>query len=124
MDQCIETLGGAPGLENRFVTQVLVAQVELDCPPKTRLCLPVVFHFPGKSGNRTSCSQYLTWTVSALIRHVDYLRTPRDAGATLGDTAQLGRRSPFTCNLLRDLVDNLHPIFSQTSDSRTFEGYS
>ncbi len=52
MDQCIETLGGAPDLENRFVTQVLVAQVELDCPPKTRLCLPVVFHFPGKSGYR------------------------------------------------------------------------
>src|SRR6476646_3826669 len=38
-----------PDLENRFVPHSGIAQVEQDCPPKTRLCLPVVFHFPGKS---------------------------------------------------------------------------
>jgi len=41
-DQYIETLGGTPDLENRFVPQIGIAQIGLDCPPKTRLCLPVV----------------------------------------------------------------------------------
>jgi hypothetical protein len=51
MDQLIEILGGTPDLVNRSVLQSGVAQVELDGPPKTRLGLLVVFHFPGKSTN-------------------------------------------------------------------------
>jgi hypothetical protein len=83
MHQCIETLGGTPDLENRFVLQSGVAQVELDCPPKTSLGLPVVFHFPGKSPNRT---------FDVLALHFSGYRVNQDLGT-------VGRERNRICNV-------------------------